>query len=156
MSSQFWSVTEGLAPPLWYPQRYNLNGNLEDIAPTTDFACTRCLWRTWQFSPGELRTRALQWGAGGSTDWARPPRRIGRSSQCEQIYIIRTFYCKLNIMVLIPTSTNFRFTLWWHSSNCIRTTNFQWEEKLTNNNNNIKCYGKINEKWDPNFSVCLE
>ena len=22
-------------PPLWYPQRYNLNGNLEDISPTT-------------------------------------------------------------------------------------------------------------------------
>ena len=42
MPSQFWSAPEGMAPPLRYPQRYNLDGNLEDIAPTTDFACTRC------------------------------------------------------------------------------------------------------------------
>ena len=49
MPSQFWSVTEGMAPPLWYPQKYNLDGNMEDIAPTTDFTCTRYHWRTWQF-----------------------------------------------------------------------------------------------------------
>ena len=29
-------------PQLWYPQRYNLDGKLEDIAPMTDFTCTRC------------------------------------------------------------------------------------------------------------------
>ena len=28
--------------PLWYSQRHNLNGKLEDVAPTTDFTCTRC------------------------------------------------------------------------------------------------------------------
>ena len=42
MPSQFWSATEGLPTPLCYPQRYNLDVNLEDIAPKTDFTCTRC------------------------------------------------------------------------------------------------------------------
>ena len=32
MPSQFWSGSEEMAPPLWYPQRYNLDRNLEDIA----------------------------------------------------------------------------------------------------------------------------
>ena len=30
-----------MASSLWYPQRYNLNRNLEDIATTTNFAYTR-------------------------------------------------------------------------------------------------------------------
>ena len=37
MPSQFWSATVGMATPLWYPQRYNLDGKLDGIAPTTDF-----------------------------------------------------------------------------------------------------------------------
>ena len=28
--------------PFWWLQRYNLNGDMEVIAPTTDFTCTRC------------------------------------------------------------------------------------------------------------------
>ena len=70
MSSQFRSTPEGRALPLWYPQRYNLDGNLEDIAPTTDFTCTRCQQRTRQFPPGEPRTRALRSGAKDSTIFA--------------------------------------------------------------------------------------
>ena len=31
----------GWLPPLLHPQRYNLAGNLEDIAPTTEFICTQ-------------------------------------------------------------------------------------------------------------------
>ena len=38
---KFSSAPEGMAPPLCYIQRYNLDGSLEDIAPTTDFRCTR-------------------------------------------------------------------------------------------------------------------
>ena len=38
MLSQFWTDTEGMASTLWYPLRYNLNDNLEAIAPTSDFA----------------------------------------------------------------------------------------------------------------------
>ena len=36
MPSQFWSAKEGMAPPLWYPQIYNFNENLNDFALRTD------------------------------------------------------------------------------------------------------------------------
>ena len=35
------SATEGMAAPLWCPQMYIMDGNLEDIRPITDFSCTR-------------------------------------------------------------------------------------------------------------------
>ena len=44
----FYLSRMGMAPPLWYTQRYNLGGNLEDIAPMTDFTCTKCHYRTWR------------------------------------------------------------------------------------------------------------
>ena len=77
MPSQFWSSTEEIAPPHWYPQRYNLDGNFKDIALKTDFTCTRCHYRTWQFSPGESRTWSFRSEANDSTDWASvaPPKR---------------------------------------------------------------------------------
>ena len=43
MPSKFPFSTEGVAPTLWYAQRYNLDENLEEIAPTTDFTCTENL-----------------------------------------------------------------------------------------------------------------
>ena len=39
---------EGMASPLWYFQRYNLDGNLEDIAATMGFTYTRCHQRIWR------------------------------------------------------------------------------------------------------------
>ena len=66
---------------LSYPQRYNLEGNLEDIAPMTDFTCTGCHQRTWQFSPGEPRTRTFWSRAENSTDWATVvPTKQGRKA----------------------------------------------------------------------------
>ena len=40
MPSQFWSCTKWMAPLLWYPQRYNLHGNLETLH-STDFTCNQ-------------------------------------------------------------------------------------------------------------------
>ena len=44
-----------------------MDGNLEYIAPTTDFTCSGC--HTWQFSLGKPRTRALWSGTDDATDW---------------------------------------------------------------------------------------
>ena len=59
---------EGLAPALWYPQRYNLDGNLEDIAPTMNFTCTR--YHQGGILPGEPRSRAVWSGAECSSNLA--------------------------------------------------------------------------------------
>ena len=61
-----------MAPLLWYPERYNLDGNLEEIAPTTDFICPR--W-AWQCLPDEPGTWAFRSGAEDSTYWATAAQR---------------------------------------------------------------------------------
>ena len=50
-----------------------MDGNFEDIGPTTGFTCTKCHWHTWQFSTGEPRTQAFRSGAEDSTDWGTAP-----------------------------------------------------------------------------------
>ena len=64
-------LRRGMAPPLWYPKRYNLDGNLEDTAHTILYAPS-AISVHGGVSPDRPRTQALQSGAEISSDW--PPR----------------------------------------------------------------------------------
>ena len=63
MPSQFSSATERMTPPLLYPQRYNLDGSLKDIAPRQILHASDAISVYGGGSPGEPRTRALRPGA---------------------------------------------------------------------------------------------
>ena len=73
MPSQFLSSTEGMAPPLWYLQKYNLDGNLEDIAPTNGFYMRQVPLVYMAVFPRRASNPGLRSGAEDSTDRATDP-----------------------------------------------------------------------------------
>ena len=87
-----------MAPLLWYPQRYNLDEDLEDVAPTTDFTCTRC---HYGFSPGESGAWALRTEAKGSIDWtATAPakgKRTGSTPLRSPVIICKNVFINLYV-----------------------------------------------------------
>ena len=69
MPLQFWSAMERMALSLWYPQKYNLDGNFEDNPRQVLYALGAISVYSG-FSQGKPRTWALWSGPKESTDWA--------------------------------------------------------------------------------------
>ena len=65
----FWSSTERVAPPHWYPQSYNFEWELSILHPRLILHASRAI-SVYCILPGEPLTRALQSGAECSTDRA--------------------------------------------------------------------------------------
>ena len=69
MPSQFWSSTEGMAPPLQYPQRCNLE-TWRTLHPRRILHASGAINVHGSVTPGEPRTWALRYGAECSADLA--------------------------------------------------------------------------------------
>ena len=96
-----------MAPTLWYTQRYNLNGILEDIALTTDLHAPGDISVHGGVSPGEPRTRALGSGAECSVDRATAAHLLQQISILAPRKILKKFqnlFFQNFIKILIKTN----------------------------------------------------